>query len=137
MKQNHKGFTLLEIIIVIIIVGVLASLALPRFFATVEFSRSNEALTNMSALRQALERCYLSVGGTYANCNETSVDIDNPSTAPGALFSYAVSGQGATGYLITATRNTISGGVSTSLIYLSQSAAGSTRSGATKFIGIK
>ena len=47
---NKKGFTLLEIIIVIIIVGVLASLALPRFFSTVEYSRSTEALASLTSV---------------------------------------------------------------------------------------
>ena len=42
--KRKKGVTLLEIIIVVIIIGVLASLALPRLFSTVEFSRSAEAI---------------------------------------------------------------------------------------------
>jgi len=32
LRSNKRGFTLLELIIVIIIVGVLASLALPRYY---------------------------------------------------------------------------------------------------------
>ena len=35
LDKNKSGFTLLEIIIVIIIIGILASLALPKFFKTV------------------------------------------------------------------------------------------------------
>ena len=79
--QSTKGFTLLEIIIVIIIVGVLASLALPRFFSTVEFSRSTEAMGSMSALRQSMERCYLANSGTYAGatpCNIGNIDLEDP-----------------------------------------------------------
>jgi len=36
----NKGFTLLEIIIVIIILGVMAGLAMPRFIRTVEYARA-------------------------------------------------------------------------------------------------
>ncbi len=138
-KMNKKsGFTLLEIIIVIIIVGVLASLALPRFFATVEFSRSTEALSAMASVRQALERCYLQQSGTYANCNIGNLDVQDPSLSAGANFkSYAISNQGATGYTIIATRGTINGGDDTSTIRLQQTAAGVTRSGSGVFAGIK
>ena len=86
------GFTLLEIIIVIIIVGVLASLALPRFFNLIEFSRSTEALTNIGAIRQAMERCYLMNNGKYGPCTKSKLDIDDPDTSPNAHFTYDASG---------------------------------------------
>ena len=53
--KRKKGFTLLEIIIVVIIVGVLASLALPRLFSTVEYSRSTEALAAIGSMRSAMD----------------------------------------------------------------------------------
>ena len=57
--MNRKGFTLLELIIVIVIVGVLASLALPRLFSVIEGSRATEALSTIASIRSAMERCYL------------------------------------------------------------------------------
>jgi type IV pilus assembly protein PilA len=92
MRLNKKsGFTLLEIIIVIIIVGVLASLALPRFFTTIEYSRSTEALTNLGVIRKSVERCLMTTtsGFDASQCNTFgSIDIANPSAAGGALFVY-------------------------------------------------
>ncbi len=137
LKQNKSGFTLLEIIIVIIIVGVLASLALPRFFATVEFSKSTEALNAMATLRGSMERCYLASAGTYVGCVITGLDVENPANSPGARFTYAASVQSVTGYSLLATRNTADGGDATSTIGIVQSATGVTRSGSGKFIGIK
>ena len=137
LKNNRSCFTLLEIIIVIIIVGVLASLALPRFFSTVEFSRSTEALTSITAVRQAMERCYLQRNGTYVNCALVNLDIENPGTAPNAHFTYSLAGQSATGYVITSTRNAIDGGDGTSTIALTQSATTVTRAGTGKFVGIQ
>lgn len=136
--KNKSGFTLLEIIIVIIIVGVLASLALPRFFATVEFSRGQEALTAISAVRGGMERCYVSKGATtYVGCGIANIDTGDPlAGAPNAHFALAVSGQSATGYTITATRNTVDGGVGTDTVVLTQTATGITRSGTTAFKGI-
>ncbi|MBI5149671.1 MAG: prepilin-type N-terminal cleavage/methylation domain-containing protein [Candidatus Omnitrophica bacterium] len=137
IKNNKSGFTLLEVIIVIIIVGVLASLALPRFFSTVEFSKSSEALTSLGTLRESMERCYLASSATYVGCTLASLDVENPANSPGSRFTYAVSGQTAAIYTITATRNTIDGGDGSSIIVLSQTTAGATRSGTGKFAGIK
>ncbi|MBI3618394.1 MAG: hypothetical protein HY210_09355, partial [Candidatus Omnitrophica bacterium] len=119
----------------------LASLALPRFFATVEFSKSTEALNALGVLRGAMERCYLASGGTYnpasGACSTTNIDVEDPGTAPGARFTYAASGQTATGYTLLATRNAVDGGDGTSTISIVQSAAGVTRTGTGKFVGIK
>ena len=138
MKLNQRsGFTLLEIIIVIIIVGVLASLALPRFFSTVEFSRSTEALQNASVVRQSVERCYLGNAGTYNGCLIASIDVENPSNSPGAHFTYAITGQTATSYTIRVRRNNVDTGDTTSEIFIEQGAAGVTRSGTGAFSGVR
>lgn len=60
--RRVPGVTLIELVIVIIIVGVLASLALPRFFLMIERSRAAEAITNIGVIRQAMERCYVMAG---------------------------------------------------------------------------
>lgn len=70
-----KAFTLLELIIVIIIVGVLTSLALPRLFSVVEYAKSAEALTHLSTIRQSFERCYLTTGN-YDHCWFPNLDVD-------------------------------------------------------------
>ncbi len=137
--KQKKGFTLLEIIIVIIIVGVLASLALPRFFSTVEFSRSTEALTSFTALRQSMERCYLSAGGTYTTCNNLdNLDLENPSNSPGHHFTYSLPTAPTTkSYTLQATRGTLDGGTTTDWIRLFVDSNGVTRKGTGKFVGIK
>lgn len=115
MKQNKKaGFTLVEIIIVIIILGVLAALALPKLFSTVEFSKSTEALQALGSIRQSIERCYFasmvtadSLGtiATYDNCNAfDEIDADDPGTGTDSNFTYAITGTGEQ-YAITATSN--------------------------------
>ncbi|MBF0384670.1 MAG: prepilin-type N-terminal cleavage/methylation domain-containing protein [Candidatus Omnitrophica bacterium] len=138
MKSRKSGFTLLEIIIVIIIVGVLASLALPRFFSTVEFSRSTEALTAMTAIRQSLERCYNTNNASYERCGLfNNLDLENPTTSPNSHFNYIFNGMTNNTYTIEAQRNAREGGTITDWIRLSQDVNGVTRSGTGAFKGIK
>ena len=98
-KYNQKkGFTLLELIIVVIIIGVLASLALPRFFNTVELSRAAEAYTNLGALRESFMRCAIRQNVnpvTTVQCHLTGatqpgLDIDNPNALNNRLFDYTM-----------------------------------------------
>ena len=112
--RNKSGFTLLEIIIVIIIIGVLASLALPKFIAQARFVRGAEAAANLGAYRQSLNRCYMFNGGAYnapTLCSTlTNLDIGNLGDAginPGTHFTYNIPAfaAGVTAYTITATRN--------------------------------
>jgi prepilin-type N-terminal cleavage/methylation domain-containing protein len=94
--NNRSGFTLLEIIVVIIIVGVLASLALPRFFQTINFSRSTEALNAMGVIKRASDHCAMKAGAltgapVYTGCNTfPMLGIDDPGTTPGANFTYGL-----------------------------------------------
>lgn len=135
--KDKSGFTLLEIIIVIIIVGVLASLALPRFFSTVEYSRSTEALNALGVIRKSVVRCGM-VNDNVVGCDTfAAMDVDDPGAEPGAHFTYQVAVTGANAFTITATRNTVDGGTAGDLVRLSVGAAGASRSGTTAFSSIK
>lgn len=53
------GFTVLELIIVTVIVGVLAALAVPQYQSMVERARATEAVSAMNTLRQQVYACAL------------------------------------------------------------------------------
>ena len=138
--KNNSGFTLLEIIIVIIIVGVLASLALPRLFSTIEFSRSTEAFSSITSIRSSMERCYLMNNETYQGCGDTDfdeLDIDDPATSPNAHFTYGITVGGTSLYTITATRDASDGGNSGDTIVVTQTTVDITRAGTGAFEAIK
>jgi len=107
-KHNTKAFTLLEVIIVIIIVGVLASLALPRFLSMIESSRSVEALQFLKVWRQAVNRCYIQTRD-YTQCSKfIDLDIENPTKAPGSHFTRGGTIFGTQGgFMISVLRNTL------------------------------
>lgn len=137
-KRGLPAFTLLELIIVIIIIAVLASISLPKFVKTIEYARSTEALVAISSIRQAMERCYLMNSGKYTNCNSFGVlSLSDPGLSPNAHFTYALSGQTASSYVITATRTTYEGGSASSTIYLTQTSSSVTRAGTGAFQGIQ
>lgn len=137
LMKNKSGFTLLEIIIVVIIVGVLASLALPRFFSTVEFSRAQEALSAIATVRGGLERYYVSKGNTYVAATTAIIDTGDPLLGqPNAHFTLSVGTTLIDRYTITAERNAVDGGTVGDTVVLTQTPAGIVRGGTTAFAGI-
>lgn len=61
-KRVARGFTLLELMVVVVIVGLLAGLVVPRYFETVSRSKVKIARAQMDAIDKALEQYRLDVG---------------------------------------------------------------------------
>ena len=66
MQRKNHGFTLVELAVVVVIIGVLAAFAVPRFMSSVERSKAAEAFNHLSAIQAAQER-YHARQGTYAD----------------------------------------------------------------------
>lgn len=64
MIRKESAFTLMEILIAVVVLAVLAGLALPNYFQTVEKARSNEAVGNLNIIRMG-ERIYRLNNGRY------------------------------------------------------------------------
>lgn len=85
--REKKAFSLIEVIIVVIIIGILAGIAIPKYQKSVERARIAEAVNILGALRQAQYR-YLSKYSAYATLLSTLSDI---SLNPPKYFSCAPS----------------------------------------------
>ncbi len=69
MKKLHNrkgGFTLIELMIVVAIIGILAAIAIPNFLMFQLRSKTGEAKTNLAAIRTAQEG-YFAEFGAYVN----------------------------------------------------------------------
>ena len=85
-KQTNEGFSLAELMLAISIVGILSTVALPKYYGQVNRSRQNEAVSTVARIQTAIatyadEFGVLPTG--WADLNDTSavMTIDGPATS--------------------------------------------------------
>ena len=72
-KRSRKGFSLLELVVVVLIIGVIAAVAVPKMFNTASDARDNAAKQTLAILRNAVELYKANNGDSYPGTDEASL----------------------------------------------------------------
>ena len=127
-KKGRKGFTLVELAVVIVIIGVLAAFGVPRFLKSVERSKAAEAFSYLAAVRSAEERSQAR-NGTYED-TLTNLDISFPAPAYFTVGSVSAGSSGSLedSWTLTLTRVGSSSGYGAYTVIFTQDGYDSTNS---------
>ena len=82
MKKMQKGFTLIELMIVVAIIAILAAIALPAYQDYVARSQVSEAASLTSGAKTAVSEEFANTG-TFAGINNTTAGLSAPGSITG------------------------------------------------------
>jgi len=123
MKAVQKGFTLIELMIVVAIIGILSSVALPAYKTYIKKAAYAEAIAAVNPVKTAIATCAQTQGAIATNCDSyTALGISSPA-ATNAFASATIT---ATTGVITMTPNAYKGILATETCTLTPTVSGTT-----------
>ena len=102
LSKSGTGFTLTELLIVVIIVGIVATLALPMLVKTMEKAKLGEAASNLNLIRTG-EKIYFLEYGRFVN-NMSDLNIEDPNSQANRYFDYTINPADASDFTAKAAR---------------------------------
>lgn len=84
-KQNQKGFTLIELMIVVAIIGILAAVALPAYQNYTKKAKFTEVVMGASSLKTQIDVCF-QTEGALADCDTTGEIGFDPADLTGGEY---------------------------------------------------
>ena len=83
MLRNTKGFTLIELMIVVVIIGILAAIAIPNFISMQDRAKEGSVKANMHTVQLAIEDFAVQNDGTYPVALDDAAVVGN---CPGGAY---------------------------------------------------
>jgi type IV pilus assembly protein PilA len=108
--QDEKGFTRIELLVVILIIGILAAIALPAFLGQRTKAQDTEAKTQIRTMQTAIETYYTD-NQDYTGASLAALKVIEPSLNDGKATPGEPSGLGKNAYTLSST--SVSGNVFT------------------------
>ena len=104
MKQKIKGFTLVELMIVIAIIGILAAVAYPAYTSAVKKANRADGIDSLLSLASRMEEYYMN-NDTYvgATVNATGTGTVGSNKTSDDLYTMSITSATAFAYTLTAT----------------------------------
>ncbi len=75
--RKNQGFTLLELLVVVLIIGILAAIALPQYKLAVTKSRYSTGMNFVKAIKEAEERYWMLNGRYTTKFDDLDIDCEN------------------------------------------------------------
>jgi len=108
-SRRNAGFTLVEIMIVIIILGILAAIVVPQFVSAADEARHNSTKMDLNRIRVQLEIYSQQHGGTYPTLAEFEAQMTLPTNAAGVTAPLGTPGFPFGPYLMEFPNNPLAG----------------------------
>ena len=93
-NREQGGFTLLELLMVVIIIAILVSIALPQYFRATERARTGQVMSLLASLRGSEMRFKAQDPGNAYTVALANLDLALPSAMPGGWALPTVTGAG-------------------------------------------
>ena len=90
MKKVQKGFTLIELMIVVAIIGILAAIAIPQYQDYVSRSRWASAIAETGSIRTAIAECLQLNNGDGQLCDTAAEVYGNTTTVFPTTLSHGI-----------------------------------------------